>query len=384
MVYTSSYQAAHTIAETVHAHFSRHISSARARGGEGLAPVPPAQVIEAVIDVTFWASLQREEGHSPKISIALLPPGQNGQALHFERRFPLTPAHLTKLAPAVERPGIHIGVWQEGEELVIWGATRTIPSLCFVLEVVEPGLLVVKHRRLEAFGKFANVAVLKGEEVKVVDEKSSSLPDCPSLLTALLDFGAPSSWTDPADDDVNVLVQLATSMRAHGRGGSLLVVPARKAAWRESIIHPMAFAVVPPFAGLAHLLRQDERERTKPSWQDSLRRAVDGVAGLTAVDGAAVIDDQYELLAFGAKIGRPEKCLPVEEIMTSEPIVGGGIKVVHPTEMGGTRHLSAAQFVHDQHDALALVASQDGRFTIFAWSPCEGMVHAYRVDSLLL
>ena len=34
--------------------------------------------------------------------------------------------------------------------------------------------------------------------------------------------------------------------------------------------------------------------------------------------------------------------------------------------------------------AVALVASQDGRFTVFAWSPCEGMVHAHRVETLLL
>ncbi len=51
---------------------------------------------------------------------------------------------------------------------------------------------------------------------------------------------------------------------------------------------------------------------------------------------------------------------------------------------GGTRHLSAAQCVHDQRDATALVASQDGRFTIFKWSPCEEIVHAHRVDALLL
>jgi hypothetical protein len=33
---------------------------------------------------------------------------------------------------------------------------------------------------------------------------------------------------------------------------------------------------------------------------------------------------------------------------------------------------------------MALVASQDGRFTIFAWSSCDGMVHAHRVEALLL
>jgi hypothetical protein len=57
---------------------------------------------------------------------------------------------------------------------------------------------------------------------------------------------------------------------------------------------------------------------------------------------------------------------------------------VHPEELGGTRHLSAAQFVHDQRDSIALVASQDGRFTILEWSPCEAMVHGHRVETLLL
>ena len=55
-----------------------------------------------------------------------------------------------------------------------------------------------------------------------------------------------------------------------------------------------------------------------------------------------------------------------------------------PLQLGGTRHSSAAQFAQDQPDAVALVASQDGHFTIFAWSPREGMVHAHRVETLLL
>jgi len=74
----------------------------------------------------------------------------------------------------------------------------------------------------------------------------------------------------------------------------------------------------------------------------------------------------------------------VEQASLSEPIVGGESAVLHPSALGGTRHLSAAQFVHDQRDAVALVASQDGRFTIFSWSRCEDMVHAHRVETLLL
>jgi hypothetical protein len=108
------------------------------------------------------------------------------------------------------------------------------------------------------------------------------------------------------------------------------------------------------------------------------------VGGLTAVDGAAVISKEYELLAFGAKIARREGGAQVEQVILTEPVVGGSPSVVHPVQFGGTRHLSAAQFVQDQKDAVALVASQDGRFTVFAWSPCEGMVHAHRVETLLL
>jgi len=70
--------------------------------------------------------------------------------------------------------------------------------------------------------------------------------------------------------------------------------------------------------------------------------------------------------------------------VVTEPILGDEARIVHPVQHGGTRHMSAAQFVQDQKESIALVASQDGRFTIFAWSPCEQMVHAHRVDVLLL
>ena len=97
-----------------------------------------------------------------------------------------------------------------------------------------------------------------------------------------------------------------------------------------------------------------------------------------------MISNQYELLAFGAKIGHRDGGAQVEQVIVTEPVVGGVASIVHPVQFGGTRHLSAAQFVQDQRDSIALIASQDGRFTVFAWSPCEEMVHAHRVETLLL
>jgi hypothetical protein len=375
-----TYQAARTVAATVEAHFAQHHLEARQRGELELAQAPDAVAIETIIDAAFWASFRPEEGRFPKISLSFLPPEEAGQPLMLEQRLPLTPANLTKLAPAVERPGIHLGVWREGREVYIWGATRKVPSLGFVLEDVEPGLLVIKHRRIDGFGKFANVAVLKGEQVKIVDERGASLPECPDLLESLRSFIAPATW----DDSVNVPVQLAASMRAHGHGGTLLIVPAGQEKWRESIVHPVTYSVAPPFSKLANLLRQAPSAETEAEWQVSARSATETIAGLTAVDGATVITNQYEVLAFGAKIRRGTGSQPVEQMMLTEAVVGNQAAVVPPVQHGGTRHLSAAQFIYDQRDALALVASQDGRFTVFAWSPCEQMVHAHRVDVLLL
>ncbi len=337
-------------------------------------------MIEAIIDAAFWASLRREEGYAPKISLAFLPPEQAGQPLTFEHRLPLTPAPLARLAPAVERPGIHLGVWHDAGGMYVWGTTRTIPKLCFVLEVIEPGLLVVKYRRGQEHGKYVNVAVLKGDQIKIVDEAGGALPDCPAPVTSLLGFGSPAS----TGDTVNVFVQLAVSMRAHGRGGLLLVVPQGSEAWRESIVRPVTYAAEPPYTELANLMRRDADGRKTREWQEALIDALEAVAGLTAVDGAALISDQYELLAFGAKIGRREGGTQIEQVIVTEPVVSVAASVVSPLQLGGTRHLSAAQFAQDQRDAVALVASQDGRFTVFAWSPCEAMVHAHRVETLLL
>jgi hypothetical protein len=376
------YPAAQAVSGTVEEYFAIRITSARQHSQKTLAQQPAARVIETIIDAAFWASLRREEGYSPKISLAFLPPEQSKQPLMFERPLPLTPAGLVRLAPAVERPGIHLGVWPangEADELRVWGTTRSVPDLCFVLEVIEPGLLVVKYRRTQVTGKYVNVLVLKGDQIKMVDEDSTGQLDCPAVLSPLLGFGAMDE-----SNSVNVLVQLAVSMRAHGRGGSLLVVPQGSGAWRESILPPIQYAVSPAFTELAELMRRPPAARSEQTWQEALIDAVDAIAGLTAVDGAAVISDEYELLAFGAKIVRRDGGAQVEKVVVTEPILGNVVSAVPPLELGGTRHLSAAQFVQDQRDAVALVASQDGRFTIFAWSPCEEMVHAHRVETLLM
>src|SRR3954466_9085110 len=179
-----TYPAARLVADSVQGHFARHIAGAGATN-DPICEAPPPLAIESLIDAAFWASLRREEGQSPKISLAFLPPDRARHPLLFAARLPLLPAMLAKVAPAVERPGIHLGVWRDAEGFFIWGTTREVPAFCLVVEVVASGLIVVKHRS-EPFGKFVNVAVLEGDQVKIVDEGIGRIvPDCPVVVSSL-------------------------------------------------------------------------------------------------------------------------------------------------------------------------------------------------------
>src|SRR5215471_807655 len=339
-------------------------------------PKPDAAAIEEIITTAFWASLRREEGHAPRISIAFMPPEQSMRPLQLNPPVRLEANLLARLAPAVEKPGIHIGVWSYDGTLCVWGVTRTVPTWCFVLEVVGPGLLVVKYRRDDPATKFANIAVLEGADVKFIQQQQSAISEAPPALGSLLAFYS-SAGRNESD---NLLVKVAIAMRAHGRGGSLLVVPKNTDMWMDSIVQPMTYSVIPPFPDLGTFLEQIEKGlETSPL---TVQSAVDALAGLTAVDGATVVSDRFEPLAFGAKIMSRDGIHRVEEVLLTEPIEGILDATIDPAHLGGTRHLSAAQFAHDQHDAIAMVASQDGQFTVFAWSPLHNIVHAYRLESL--
>src|SRR5215510_85867 len=246
-----AYAAAQHVAAKVQEHFLHHVGP----NAPATLELPTIADIESIFDAGFWASLRREEGYVPKISLALVAPERVGQPILFGTPLSLASTPLTKVAPAVERPGIHLGVWRFDGELRVWGTTRAIPAFVMVLEVAAPGLMVVKHHRGDG-GKFVNVAVLEGDEVKIIDEHASQLPDCPAMLTTLLGFDSPGTNSGR----VNVLVDLAVSMRSHNRGGIILMVPSVGDQWRQSIVHPIPYAIEPAFTGLGEGRRRADPE----------------------------------------------------------------------------------------------------------------------------
>ena len=105
-----TYAAAGSVAPSVLRHLTLHIEAAKDRGETRLGSIPDERAISRMIDTAFWASLRREEGMEPKISLAFLTHEEAAYPLVLERPIPLDPAALTRLSAVVERPGIHLGV----------------------------------------------------------------------------------------------------------------------------------------------------------------------------------------------------------------------------------------------------------------------------------
>ena len=106
---------------------------------------------------------------------------------------------------------------------------------------------------------------------------ASAAPHSPALLSSLLRLESQFAMGAV----VNVLLQLAVSMRAHGRGGMLLVVPSGTEDWKESMLQPLTYLITPPFSGLGELMRKGkDKVSSMTNWENAMARAV-GVGPVT-------------------------------------------------------------------------------------------------------
>jgi hypothetical protein len=193
---------------------------------------------------------------------------------------------------------------------------------------------------------------------------------------------------------------IATVMRQHGHGGTLLVVPSNE-NWRGSIhTDRFRFECYPYERGRTALgdrekaVRKRKREEKLAEEEGGIlvffdepgeglvQRPLRDIGQLTAADGATLVTYDLVLLGFGAKI--KEGSNKLEEVFRSEPFEDSEEERLGLGELGGTRHQSAASFVFDQRDAIAIVASQDGIVSFFAWDKEENRVTVIRHAEFVL
>lgn len=336
---------------------------------------PSKQQLKAFIEGAFWASLTREEGRHHDFRVALmLPPYEGRYSFVFEKPLAFLPEKLAKLAPALKSSEYSIGVrTNEKEELVIWGFME-IMGMGLSIKTLGPAQILVSF----PFEK-QNDAFISGSRAGFVDFKKLD------LLSMLEPKMAPETSLEivlarfmTAFSRSSDLGEVARAMRAHGHGGTLLLVSA-ESGWLGSISQPYSYSGE-PYNRVKDDLKRRERIQESVAAKKSVfpsddytsaieisQTSLQSIGQLTAIDGATVVDFEMSVLAFGVKIVPLDSRKKPGRVMVTEPFEDSPEQELSISEAYGTRHQSASQFVFDQRESLAIVASQDGRLSVFGW-----------------
>ncbi len=329
-----------------------------------------------LIDTAYWASQTIEEGHQVKFSVVVKEYEDSGNVFRFENPITLNLKNLVKLGSALDGSFSDICVCPDSNgSLKIWGLRIRTPNHLTTdlwIQVLGPGsLLILCHGR--------SIAALIGNQAVFVDPTGLFRAIIPKIT---------SNSKEPAFDSTTLfrfhtLLYITQAMRAHERGGTLLVVPAGD-SWQRSIGQPVIYTggasfFEPEFNSIQSPAQPTAREvilliEKIAAMQDpalvkvrsQLLDQCNRIGRLTAIDGALVMTYDRSVRCFGAKIQAIDPQPGSTEVRLLQPTEEDRGRSMRFADLGGTRHTSAAQFAHDQADALAIVASQDGNVTFFS------------------
>ncbi|MDP3479892.1 MAG: hypothetical protein Q8R88_08980 [Desulfoprunum sp.] len=339
---------------------------------------PTLNHLALIIEVAYWASFATEEGNSVTASLILRQSEHTSDTFHFDNPLEFSAKTLVKLGPALENPKADIGVWPDANGILkIWGFTSASSELIksdFWVQILGPGRILILYS-----GR--SIAAVTGNQAVFIDQKTG-------LQSMLPKIAAQAKSSDIKLLNLlryNAILKIAQQMRAHGRGGTILVVPENK-NWMQSIKAPIKYTGGANFldaeskpmpmplddhAGLdqiTHLIDEMNLPHQKDwirSWQQ-VQQQCNRIARLTAVDGALVMNFDRYVYCFGANIQALNIKASSSHLRIVEPFENH-IETLGPFAiLGGTRHQSAAQFAYDQPGSITIAASQDGNVTFFS------------------
>jgi hypothetical protein len=349
-------------------------------------------IIAKIANDAFWASLAVEEGRPIQGTLCAASPDEIPSALALSSPPKVSIDSIVALTTAAPKSRLAFQTGQSGDP-EIWG-------------LVDPPLIHTLQLRISSPGTV--IASFNGDLVALVHNGQISTPQHANVDSwveiVAKTFGSEAPYPDRRKAAA-MLLRIVASMFHHGHGGALIVVPSASSDWHSDVNIKYEFSGIQG----SDLLKQRWNELKQAALDaDKLRNAdltgqypehipatlrsftvnqadflqrrftdtLRQVGNLTALDGAVIIDTDFALFGFGAKLRMPgpESNFNVIEI----DVLDNSQKRVSHSQVGGTRHQSAAYFVNQHNDALAFVASQDGRLTLFVWASEEESVIALR------
>jgi hypothetical protein len=389
--------------------------------------LPDQDTLEYLISCCYQASLVREEGIPVRFRLILREPNcfdsKDGPPTGLHRLLFSEPQSfdefgLQRLSPAADfyrsligisngtHDGLQIwGIVHSGSRWVqnVYGGRIIAPALplSLVVYVTDPGRLTVCKGPLTI--ATLNRGQISSSTYEVFD--STWLPaSFASVRSRLWELhmaardAAKKPWTDLDPGIVKTIAQqvvrrIISSVRNSGHGGTILVIPpemveqvieenpylsieyrvtdeATQKRFQTLLVNLMntLAAVHGQKANQGKLVGWDEYVTSNEESVALLDEAVIDLAhlfaDLTAVDGAVVFTEGFELLGFGAMISVGLK--GVKTVVRALDIEGLKREQVHSGSFGA-RHRSVFRFCNAVHEAVAIVISQDRLVRFVKW-----------------
>lgn len=339
-----------------------------------------------IVNQCFCSSIKSEEGRVVKGTICISSPEEAPHLSRtFEKAVPVSVKALVSLLIASPESPLGIQNGQNGPE--IWGFLDSVPYNALILRITALGTIV------SSFNSDV-IAVLQCEKVyclRTADEYEPLDTDAQALkrfVAGTLDSACP--FPD-AMKQAQHLLRIVAKIYRHGHGGALVLVPDTN-SWDKHIHFGYKFNDSSTFAlqersqsfdtinsdvaqiKSSQMKGEDINNASlllKEAQKDNHRALLDStlcsIGDLSAIDGALVMDNTMKVLGFGAKL--LNTCVEEFSVIIYDALENSDQDVekkrVLSTELGGTRHQSAARFVYENRDTIVFVASQDGRLTLF-------------------
>ena len=388
---------------------------------ERSGPLPEEGTLEAMISACYQASLLHEEERAVTFRMILcdpelLPPNEGPPGgihrLEFPepRRFDIH--EIRRLSPAADYYRSLIGVcFDEREGLRIWGLVHSGPRWLREGQGgrdAPPPLPKALVLRVHGPGRIAadvgQEAICKLDEGRISDVSmdvfsSRWLPDTfapvrrelAEIHEGLRDQARKKGqvWARLDNDISRVIGQhtikrITSAVRDSHHGGTMVIVPPDLA---DDILEGRYVSLKYRFVDaeprrrfrtlILDVMSQLARShagtpaRDPVGWDDyeasgdvslslldeAIFEVAHLIAGLTAVDGAVVMTQRFEVLGFGGEISGD---LPAAETVEKALDVEADETVGEPTDGVGTRHRSAYRLCKALGSVIAVVISQDG------------------------
>lgn len=363
--------------------------------GRDKKALPPFEAFVYLLEMSFRASLIREEGRDIQASLVWLSPESlykdevqkyrdDPLALKFDEPLPLEPAVISKLGACAD--GITTMLLVNGAEdgFSIWGLLQCVSPVKHLNEIPVgmPNLCHGHPDQLTVTIKGAGniyvsrggfyIARIEGGECRSAEPTPIRMGPLSKTLLNIFDIGINEKASLQSELDVTkwsvvsgVLEYLVHGFSRYGAAGTFIIVPSGQQEIAKMFCHSglsvsgsiECWRLIEKIVDLqcgdnkAQLISQLCLIKAK----SVLRERLDTIIKLCSMDGAVLLDHNLGVLAFGAKLrskiwgGQINPC----------PGYFGPTRELDFSRLG-SRHASAKDFVGAVPGSVSFVASKDG------------------------